>query len=60
MTKFENFSSTDELLEYGSETDERRRAREKRLLEIGFDDPSEEQRKANLALNIALKPWPKE
>ena len=33
-------------------------AREKRLRELGFDDPGDEQRKEHLARNIALRPWP--
>lgn len=36
------------------------RAHEDRLRALGFEEPTEEQRKANLALNIALLPWPKD
>lgn len=32
--------------------------REDRLRELGFEEPTQEQRKANLALNIALLEWP--
>lgn len=37
-----------------------RLAREKRLATLGFEEPSEEQRKANLALNVALRGWPRD
>ena len=33
-------------------------AREKRLRELGFDDPGDEQRKEHLARNMALRDWP--
>ncbi|OQY64786.1 MAG: hypothetical protein B6D46_15115 [Polyangiaceae bacterium UTPRO1] len=36
-----------------------RAAREDRLRGLGFEEPSPEQRKANLALNVALRKWPK-
>jgi hypothetical protein len=35
-------------------------AREDRLRALGFEEPTPTQRKENLALNIALCPWPKE
>lgn len=34
--------------------------REARLATLGFEEPSDEQRKANLALNVALREWPKD
>lgn len=34
-------------------------AREARLRALGFEEVTAEQRKANLALNIALREWPK-
>lgn len=37
-----------------------RLAREDRLRALGFEDPTAEQRKANLALNVALREWPKD
>ena len=37
-----------------------RLAREARLADLGFEDPSDEQRKANLAVNVALREWPKD
>lgn len=37
-----------------------RLAREDRLRALGFEEPTAEQRKANLALNIALREWPKD
>jgi hypothetical protein len=36
------------------------RAREDRLRQLGFEEPTAEQRKANLALNVALREWPKD
>jgi len=33
--------------------------REARLREAGFEEPDEEQRKANLATNVALMEWPR-
>lgn len=38
----------------------RRVAREDRLRALGFEEPTAEQRKENLALNIALREWPKD
>jgi hypothetical protein len=38
----------------------KRVAREARLAALGFEEPSHEQRKANLALNVALREWPKD
>jgi len=35
-------------------------AREDRLRALGFEEPTPEQRKANLALNVALREWPKD
>ena len=37
-----------------------RLAREDRLRQLGFEEPTAEQRKANLALNVALREWPKD
>lgn len=37
----------------------RRNDREERLRKLGFEDQTIDQRKENLALNIALKDWPK-
>lgn len=42
-----------------SEEDARRSAREERLCQLGFEEPTDERRKANLALNVALREWPK-
>jgi len=38
----------------------RRNAREERLRALGFEEPSNEQRKEQLAKNIALRTWPKQ
>ena len=38
----------------------RRLSREERLAALGFEQPSDEQRKKNLDLNVALREWPKE
>lgn len=35
-------------------------AREDRLRALGFEEPTAEQRKENLALNVALREWPKD
>lgn len=43
-----------------AEAQARRTAREERLAAAGFEQPTDEQRKANLALNVALREWPKE
>lgn len=37
-----------------------RLARDTRLAALGFEEPTDEQRKANLALNAALGEWPKD
>lgn len=37
---------------------ERRLSRERRLADRGFEEPSEAQRKENLALSVALHAWP--
>ncbi len=37
-----------------------RLTREDRLRALGFEEPTAEQRKANLALNVALREWPKD
>ncbi len=42
------------------ETKGTRLAREDRLRALGFEEPTAEQRKANLALNVALREWPKD
>ena len=36
----------------------RRAAREERLRNLGFEDPGREQRKEQLARNVALREWP--
>jgi DNA-binding transcriptional regulator YiaG len=43
-----------------AEAKEARVARENRLSELGFEEPTAEQRKKNLALNVALREWPKD
>jgi hypothetical protein len=40
------------------EADSARIAREDRLRSLGFEEPTAEERKSNLALNIALRDWP--
>jgi hypothetical protein len=35
-------------------------AREDRLRALGFEEPTAEQRKENIALNVALREWPKD
>lgn len=42
-----------------TDSDSRRLAREARLRALGFDELTPRQRRANLALNIALREWPK-
>ena len=44
--------------ELGDAMDAERQQREARLSEAGFDEPDPEQRKANLASNVALLAWP--
>ena len=43
----------------GDAIDAEREARESRLREAGFEEPDEEQRRANLATNVALLEWPR-
>jgi hypothetical protein len=43
----------------GDEADAQRRAREERLRALGFEEPTSDQRKAQLAKNVALRDWPK-
>ena len=43
----------------GDAIDAEREEREGRLREAGFEEPDEEQRKANLATNVGLKEWPR-
>ena len=43
----------------GDAIDAEREAREARLREAGFEEPDEEQRRANLATNVALLEWPR-
>ncbi len=38
----------------------RRISREERLRALGFEDPSDEQRREQLARNVALRAWPKD
>ncbi len=44
----------------GDAIDAEREEREARLREAGFEEPDEEQRKANLATNVGLMEWPRE
>ena len=41
------------------DAESRRISREDRLRALGFEEPTAEQRKENLALNVALRDWPK-
>ena len=41
------------------DAESRRVSRETRLRALGFEEPTAEQRKENLALNVALRDWPK-
>lgn len=43
-----------------ADVEETRVAREDRLRALGFEEPTSEQRKENLALNVALREWPKD
>lgn len=43
-----------------ADADVTRVARENRLRVLGFDEPTAERRKKNLALNVALCEWPKD
>ena len=43
----------------GTSTSTRRKIREERLRALGFEDPSDEQRKEQLAKNVSLQDWPK-
>jgi hypothetical protein len=54
----ESLLATDHDHENPSEL--RRLLREQRLAALGFEEPAQEQCKANLALNMALREWPKE
>src|SRR5690606_14704333 len=44
---------------YAEQGSKRLREREDYLQAIGFDVPSEKQRRENLAVNVALKDWPR-
>lgn len=44
----------------GDAIDAEREEREARLRDAGFEEPDEEQRRANLATNVALLEWPRE
>lgn len=44
----------------GDAIDSRREEREARLRAAGFEEPDAEQRKVNLATNVALTEWPRE
>ena len=44
----------------GDSASTRRKTREDRLRALGFEDPSDEQRKEQLAKNVALQHWPKQ
>ena len=43
----------------GEEAEARRAAREDRLRALGFEDPSDKQRREQLSRNVALRGWPK-
>lgn len=43
----------------GEEAESRRVSREDRLRALGFEEPSEEQRREQLARNVAMRDWPK-
>ncbi len=43
----------------GEKAESRRVAREDRLRALGFEDPSDQQRREQLARNVALRDWPK-
>jgi transcriptional regulator with XRE-family HTH domain len=43
----------------GDSASRRRTTREDRLRALGFEDPSDEQRREQLAKNVALQDWPK-
>ena len=43
----------------GDAMDAQREEREARLREVGFEEPDAEQRKGNLARNVALMEWPR-
>ena len=45
--------------ELGDAIDAEREERESRLREAGFEEPDAEQRRANLATNVALMDWPR-
>ena len=44
----------------GDAIDAQREEHEARLRDAGFEEPDAEQRKANLARNVALLPWPRQ
>lgn len=43
-----------------NEAEGKRLARDARLRALGFEEPTAERRKANLAVNVALREWPKD
>jgi hypothetical protein len=43
----------------GEKAEARRVTREQRLRALGFEEPSEQQRKDQLAQNVAMRDWPK-
>lgn len=43
----------------GEEAESRRVSREDRLRALGFEEPSEEQRREQLARSVAMRDWPK-
>lgn len=47
-----------EDIERGEMTENRQMQREQKLRALGFDEPSDEQRKNQLAKNIAMLDWP--
>jgi len=48
-----------EAKEIAEKAQSRRLAREARLRDLGFDEPSQDERRAHLAQSMAMKDWPK-
>jgi transcriptional regulator with XRE-family HTH domain len=49
----------EQALALGGSASRKRKEREERLRALGFEEPSSEQRKEQLAKNVALQDWPK-
>lgn len=47
-----------QVQDLGDQASQMRASREDRLRRLGFEDPDEEQRREQLARNVALKDWP--